>query len=96
MSVMMDISMYSATISAILLAGLVITYSRMYRDTHASFSLGLTIFAIVLLAQNLLVVYSFITMSSLVAEPMPAYLLGINIAELLGIGVLFKTTIRGS
>lgn len=96
MSIMMDLSMYSAAISAILLAGLIITYSRMYRDTHASFSLGLTIFAFIMLVQNILVVYSFITMSNLVSDPLPEYLFGINIAELIGIGVLFKTTIRGS
>jgi hypothetical protein len=90
----MDVSMYTAALSAILLAGLIIAYARMYRDTHAQFSLGLTIFALVLFAQNILAVYSFITMSNLIGDPLPAYLLGTNIAEVLGIAVLFKTTIR--
>jgi hypothetical protein len=90
----MDVSMYTAALSAILLLGLIITYARIFRDTHAQFSLGLTIFAIILLAQNILAVYSFITMSNLVGDPLPTYLLGINIAEVLGIAVLFKTTIR--
>lgn len=91
---LMDISMYTAALSAILLLGLILAYVRMYRDTHAQFSLGLTIFASVLFLQNILAVYSFVTMSTLVGEPLPAYLLGINIAEVLGIAVLFKTTIR--
>jgi hypothetical protein len=90
----MDVSMYTAVLSAILLAGLIITYARMYKDTHAQFSLGLTIFALVLFFQNILAVYSFITMSNLIGDPLPAYLLGSNIAEVLGIAVLFKTTIR--
>jgi len=90
----MDVSMYSSALSAILLLGLIVTYARMYRDTHAQFSLGLTIFAFVLFIQNALAVYSFITMSNLVGDPLPAYLLGINIAEVLGIAVLFKTTVR--
>ena len=94
MTSLMDVSMYTAALGAILLAGLVIAYARMYKDTHAQFSLGLAIFALVLLAQNLLTVYSFITMSNLVGDPLPSYLLGINIAEVLGIAVLFKTTIR--
>lgn len=94
MSLLMDASMYSAAISAVLLLGLTIAYAKMYRDTHAQFSLGLAIFALVLFVQNILAVYSFITMSDLVGEPLPAYLLGINIAEVLGIAVLFKTTIR--
>ena len=90
----MDASMYSAAVSAILLLGLIVTYAKIYRDTHAQFSLGLTIFALVLFAQNILTVYSYLTMSDIIVEPLPAYLLGINIAEVLGIAVLFKTTIR--
>ncbi len=42
---MMDISAYSAALSAVLLLGLIVMYARMYRDTRAQFSLGLTIFA---------------------------------------------------
>src|SRR6266571_6835074 len=63
---MMDISAYSAALSAVLLLGLIVMYARMYRDTRAQFSLGLTIFALVLFAQNILAVYSFIIMSNLV------------------------------
>jgi hypothetical protein len=91
---LMDVSMYTALVSAVLLLGLILTYARMFKHTRAEFSLGLTIFALVLFVQNVLVVYSFITMSNLVGDPLPVYLLGINIAEVLGIGVLFKTTIR--
>lgn len=91
---LMDVSMYSAAISAVLLVGLIVTYARMYKDTHAQFSLGLMIFALVLFVQNALAVYSFLTMSNLIGDPLPSYLLGINIAEVLGIAVLFRTTVR--
>lgn len=91
---LMDISMFTAAISAVLLVGLVVTYLRIYKDTHAQFSLGLTIFAMILFAQNILAVYSFITMSHLIGDPFPAYLLGINVAEVAGILVLFRTTTR--
>ncbi len=91
---MMDISAYSAALSAVLLLGLIVMYARMYRDTRAQFSLGLTIFALVLFAQNILAVYSFIIMSNLVGDPLPAYMLGINVAEVLGIAVLFRTAVR--
>ncbi len=98
MTSIMDISMYSAEItsiiSAILLAGLIAAYLRMYRDTHAQFSLGLTIFAGVLFVQNIISAYSMTTMTGLFGDPLPAYLLGINAAEVLGIAILFKTTIR--
>jgi hypothetical protein len=92
----MDVSMYSAALSAVLLLGLIIIYARIYRDTHARFSLGLTVFALILFAQNILAVYSFVTMSPFIGqlEPFLPYLLGINIAQVLGIFVLFKTTLR--
>ena len=94
MDLSMYLSMYIAAISAILLIALVVTYLRIYRDTHAEFSLGLTMFALILFAQNILTVYSYVTMSHLIADPLPAYLLGINVAEVASILVLFRTTLR--
>jgi len=64
MSLLMDLSMYTAAISAVLLLVLVAVYLRVYRDTHAQFSLGLSVFASILFAQNILAVYSFLTMAS--------------------------------
>lgn len=91
---LMDASMYTAGISAALLLGLILTYARIYRDTRAEFSLGLMVFAVILFAQNLLAVYSFATMSPFIGPPFLPYLLGINIAQVLGILVLFRTTLR--
>src|SRR5437879_8459467 len=91
---LMDASLYTAALSAALLLGLILTYAKVYRDTRAQFSLGLTIFAAILFAQNILAVYSFVTMSPFIGEPFLPYLLGINIAQVLGILVLFRTTLR--
>ena len=92
---LMDASMYTAGLNAILLLGLIIVYARIYRDTHAQFSLGLMIFSLILFAQNILSVYSFVIMSPYdVGVPFLPYLLGINIAEALGVLVLFRTTLR--
>jgi len=90
----MDASMYTAGLNAVLLLGLVIVYTRIYRDTHAQFSLGLMIFSLILFVQNILSVYSFATMSPYIGDPFLPYLLGINLAEALGLIVLFRTTIR--
>jgi hypothetical protein len=94
MAILMDASLYTAVLSAALLLGLILTYAKVYRDTRAHFSLGLTIFAAILFAQNVLAVYSFATMSPFIGDPFLPYLLGINIGQVLGILVLFKTTIR--
>lgn len=90
----MDISMYTAAISAILLLILVGVYVRVYRDTHAQFSLGLSIFASIMFVQNLLAVFSFATMGSYVLEPFLPFLLVINIAQVLGVIVLLRTTVQ--
>src|SRR5438874_12410659 len=93
---LMDASLYTAALSAALLLGLILTYAKVYRDTRAQFSLGLTIFAAILFAQNILAVYSFVTMSPFIGEPFLPYLLGMNIAQVLGILVLFRTTLRSN
>jgi hypothetical protein len=95
MVTLMDVSTYVAAVSAILMLGLIVIYARMYRDTRAQFSLGLTIFALIIFIQNIFAVYSFLTMSTFLdSDPFVPYLLGINLAEVLGIMVLFRTTYR--
>ena len=91
---LMDVTMYAAGISAALLLALTFTYAKIYRDTKAQFSLGLTIFALILFAQNVLAVYSFATMSSFIGDAFLPYLLAINIAQVVGVLVLFRTTLR--
>jgi hypothetical protein len=86
--------MYTAALNAILLLGLIIVYARIYRDTHAQFSLGLMVFSLILFAQNILSVYSFATMAPYIGDPFLPYLLGINLAEAFGVLVLFRTTLR--
>ncbi len=93
-ALLMDLSMYTAAIDALLLIVLLALYLRVYRDTHAQFSLGLSIFSILLLGQNLLAVYSFLTKGSFVEEPFLPYLFTINLAEAFGTLVLLRTTTR--
>lgn len=87
----MDLSMYTAAIDAVLLLILTAIYLRMYRDTHTQFSLGLSIFALLLFAQNVVAVYSFFTMASYIADQFLPFLLTINVAEVAGIAVLLRT-----
>ena len=86
--------MYVAAIDAILLLILVVVYLRVYRDTRAHFSLGLAVFASLLFAQNILAVYSFLTMGSYISDQFLPFLLSINLVEALGTVVLLGTTTR--
>ena len=92
MALLMDLSMYSAAISAVLLIVLTLVYLRVYRDTRAQFSLGLAIFSSILVAQNVVAVFSFLTMASYIADGFLPFLLTINVAEAFGSAVLLRTT----
>jgi len=94
MAFLMDLSMYTAAISAVLFLVLVSVYLRVYRDTHAHFSLGLAIFASILFAQNVLAAYSFLVMAPYIQGPFLPFLLTINVAQVLGVIVLLRTTVR--
>jgi len=94
MSLLMDLCMYTAAISAVLLLILVVVYLRVYKETHAQFSLGLSVFASILFAQNILAVFSFVTMSSYIQQPFQPDLLGSNVAEARAIIALLRTTTR--
>jgi len=86
--------MYSAAISAGLLLILTVVYLRVYKDTRAQFSLSLSIFASILFTQNIVAVYSFLTMASYIGEQFLPFLLTINLAQVLGVAVLLRTTTR--
>ena len=94
MALLMELSMYTAAISAILLLALVAVYARIYRDTRAQFTLGLSIFASIMFVQNVLAVFSFMTMASYILDPFLPFLLAINIAQVLGVIVLLRTTVQ--
>jgi hypothetical protein len=90
----MDASLYTSILSAILFLALTIVYARIFKDTRAQFSLGLLLFAAILFAQNVLTVYSFATMSPYIGDPFLPYLFAINVAQVAGALVLFRTTFR--
>jgi hypothetical protein len=92
MPLLMDLSMYTAAISAVLLLVLAIIYLRVYKDTRAQFSLGLAVFASILFAQNVVAVFSFLTMASYIGDAFLPFLLTINLAQVLGVAVLLRTT----
>src|SRR5438445_13828376 len=89
---LMDLSMYTAVISTILLFGLNLIYARIYRDTRAQSSLGLLVFALILFAQNVLAAYSFLTTSPFIGEPFLPNLLPVNTAQVPDILDLPRTT----
>src|SRR5947209_17455357 len=77
-----------------LAAALLTVYRVVYTKTKAPFSLALLLFALAFLAQNVLMVYSLLTMMALVPGGLDPYLLGVGPLEAVGLGARPLTEAR--
>ena len=94
MSEMMTASILVGLVNIGLAAALLVVYRRVYARTKAPFTLALLLFAAAFLAQNVLVVYSFVTMMSIVPNALDPYLLGIGAFEAIGLGAMLWSASR--
>lgn len=93
MEFLMELAAGLALANSAILIGLMYLYSKIAAKTKAAFSIGLFVFAGLLLLQNLVTVFAYVTMAPLFgAEAMP-FLSGIGALELGGLLVLLKFTI---
>jgi hypothetical protein len=93
MSIIMDASAIVSAANVAVLTALIILYGRTYSSSRAPFTLGLIFFASLLVVQNAIGIYSYVTMADFFTEALLPYLLAINIAELAGLSVLLKVTL---
>lgn len=80
----------NAALSVVLLA----LYGRTLQSTKAPFTVALLVFAAAFLLQNLLVIYSYVTMMPIVPYAMMPYLFGIALLEAGGLGAMVWTATR--
>lgn len=83
-----------AVLNVLLTTALVVLYVRVYARTRAPFTLGLILFALAFLAQNVLVAYSYGAMMPLFGDALVPYLLGIGILEAAGLAAVLWTATR--
>lgn len=88
----MDASAIVSALNIAVLVSLISLYGKTYMSSKAQFTLGLIFFASLLLVQNAIGVYSYVTMAPFFADALLPYLFAINIAELAGLSVLLKVT----
>ncbi len=93
MAIMMDASALVSAANVAVLVGLLTLYGKTYSSSRAQFTLGLIFFASLLLVQNVIGIYSYITMAHFFTEAILPYLFAINIAELAGLSILLKVTL---
>lgn len=94
MSDLMNASILVGAVNMVLASILLVVYRGVYARTRAPFTLALLLFATAFLAQNALVVYSFVTMMALVPSALDPYLLAIGMFEAVGLGAMLWTASR--
>ena len=82
-----------ASANIAVLIALLVLYARVYRSSKASFTVGLILFASLLMLHNVIVVYGYFIMEPLYAPALVPYFLAIHVAELGGLLVLLRITL---
>lgn len=82
-----------ASANIAVLIALLVLYARVYRSSKASFTVGLILFASLLMLHNVIAVYGYFIMEPLYAPALAPYFLAIHVAELGGLLVLLRITL---
>ncbi|HET6780176.1 MAG TPA: hypothetical protein VFH09_03305 [Nitrososphaera sp.] len=93
MALLMDISFIVSMANMAILVALLAVYSRIYSKTRATFTIGLAVFASMLMLHNGIAVYGYFAMAPLYSHELLPYFAGIHIAELAGLIALLKVTV---
>ena len=93
MALLMDVSSIVSTVNMVILVLLLAVYANICRKTGATFTVGLIVFAGMLMLHNLIAIYGYFAMAPLYSENLLPYFVGIHIAELAGLIALLKVTV---
>jgi len=89
----MDLSSIVSMVNMAILVILLVVYTNIYRKTGATFTVGLIIFAGMLMLHNTIAVYGYFAMAPLYSDELLPYFIAIHIAELAGLIALLKVTV---
>jgi membrane-bound metal-dependent hydrolase YbcI (DUF457 family) len=93
MAWLMDVSSIVSMANMAILVVLLAVYGRIYSKTGATFTIGLMVFAGMLMLHNVIAVYGYFAMAPLYSDDLLPYFVGIHIAELAGLLALLKVTV---
>lgn len=93
MAWLMDVSSIVSMANMAILIVLLAVYANIYSKTRATFTIGLMVFAGMLMLHNVIAVYAYFAMAPLYSESLLPYFVGIHIAELGGLIALLKVTV---
>jgi hypothetical protein len=93
MALLMDVSSVVSMINTVILVVLLFMYANIYGKTRAIFTIGLMVFAGMLMLHNIIAIYGYFVMAPLYSDDLLPYFVGIHIAELAGLIALLKVTV---
>ena len=93
MALLMDVNSVVSMINTAILVVLLAVYANIYRKTRATFTIGLMVFAGMLMLHNIIAIYGYFAMAPLYSDDLLPYFVGIHIAELAGLIALLKVTV---
>lgn len=93
MELMMGAAIIFAFANSVVLIGLIYLYARIAVKTRATYSVGLAVFAGLLLMNNLLTVFAYAAMAPLFGQDALPFLSGIGALEFAGLLILLKLTL---
>jgi hypothetical protein len=93
MALLMDVSSIVSMANMAILVTLLAVYTNIYRKTGATFTIGLMVFAGMLMLHNVIAVYGYFAMAPLYSNDLLPYFVVIHIAELAGLIALLKVTV---
>ena len=93
MALLMDVSTIVSAVNVAILITLLALYANIYRKTRAIFTVGLMVFASMLMLHNSIAIYGYFAMAPLYAYDLLPYFVGIHIAQLAGLLALLKVTV---
>ena len=90
---MMEVAVAFSCLNVLLLIGLLYIYARIAVRSHASHSLGLLFFALLLLANSVVTVYSYAAMTPFFGNDALPFLSTMSVLEFVGLAILLKITL---
>jgi len=89
----MAVAIVFSALNAALLVVLLVVFAGIAIRSRASHSIGLTFFALLLLANSLLTVYSYVAMAPFFGREALPYLSMVSVLEFVGLAVLLRITL---
>jgi uncharacterized membrane protein len=89
----MEVAILFSALNAFILIALLYFYARIAVKSRAAHSFGMMFFALLLLSNSVLTVYSYSAMSPYIGSEALPYLSTISVLEFFGLAALLKITI---